>query len=279
MLKKNKQYIFLGVVLIVLLISMFVSLIPLYRIQNTMHDEKFIYCIMITGKDECRKHFANVAIENFNRQDYPYKKLIIINHGQYTVLDRIYHDIFEFHVDKTKEMTLGDLRNIGLEMVPKNALWITWDDNDWRHDNFLSILYNQLIESRKHCITFSNRIEYNTNTQFVWLMHLKERFFIMLVPKDSRFMYLSKDTGEDLDFIDFYKKHYSIKVLHDNNPNLYIRLVHVNNTSKYVNTEKKKIVNKDKFSNYTESDSTPEQERYTHNIINTFYKNVPCIER
>ena len=235
---------------------------------------------MITGKDECRKHFAHVAIENFKRQDYPYKKLVIINHGKFNVIEneiKIDEDMFEFHVEKTKDVSLGDLRNIGLEMVPLNALWITWDDDDWRHDTFLSYLFTQLKESQSDCITFSNRIEYNTKNRFVWLMHLKKRFFIMLVPKDSRFMYLSKDTGEDLDFIDFYEKHYKCKVLRANNPNLYIRLVHVNNTSAYVDADKKKIITTDNYSNYTESDSTPDQESYTLYIINTFYKNVPCI--
>lgn len=246
--------------------------------KHSKHSKQFIYCIMITGKDECRKHFAQVAVENFQRQDYPYKKLVIINHGNFNVIDGINQDIFEFHVEKTDDVTLGDLRNIGLEMVPLNALWITWDDDDWRHDTFLSHLFKELQESHSDCITFSNRIEYNTNTRFSWLMHLKQRFFIMLVPKDGRFMYLSKDTGEDLDFIDFYQKNYKCKVLRDNNPNMYIRMVHVNNTSNYVDVNKKMIkLEASRNSNYSESDAKPEHQNYVSSIINTFYKNVPCI--
>ena len=52
--------------------------------------------------------------------------------------------IKEYMVSKNNK-TLGDLRNISLSHVPNGVIWTTWDDDDWRHETYLSVLYNELI--------------------------------------------------------------------------------------------------------------------------------------
>ena len=45
------------------------------------------------------------------------------------------------HSDKVQ---LGELRNRGLAAVPPGAVWVQWDDDDWRHE--------QLLEQQMACL-------------------------------------------------------------------------------------------------------------------------------
>ena len=198
-----------------------------------------IYCITITGKDSQRACFADEAIANFVEQDYPNKRLIIINHGNVPVLKDNPHNIFEFQVPKENN-TLGDLRNIALQLVPIDALWTVWDDDDYRIPSYMSLLYGQMQKNKSDVVVFTKRIECNLETDFVWEMQLKTGFVFVLAKQDLRIKYLSKDSMEDVNLLtDFLKLDKQISVWVDNPSTMYIRLTHQNNTSLYVDKNKK----------------------------------------
>mgnify|MGYP001248267730 CR=1 FL=1 len=52
--------------------------------------------------------------------------------------------ILEVFIDN-EEIKLGTLRNIALQFVPPNAIWTTWDDDDWRHPNYISIMMKKML--------------------------------------------------------------------------------------------------------------------------------------
>lgn len=202
-----------------------------------------IYCIMITGKDNDRIKYAKQSVSNFNEQTYVDKKLIIFNHNIINVLEQSNgnnnNDIIEFKFDIDKN-NLGDARNMALNMVPMNALWTTWDDDDYRDENYLSILEKQM--NNNVAVAFKNRIDYCKTTNFRHIATLETGFVTLLCKRDPRINYLSKTTMEDIELISTIKKYGSMHVI-DNDPTIYIRLLHENNTSLYANKLKNKINN------------------------------------
>ena len=64
----------------------------------------------------------------------------------------------------------GNLRNIGLAMVPPDAIWTTWDDDDYRAPIYLSVMQKEMAKHDAHVLTFTERIEFNANTGYVWQM-------------------------------------------------------------------------------------------------------------
>ena len=83
------------------------------------YKKNVINCIMITGKGG-REHFAELGIKNFLGQKDSYKKLLIINHGKKSLIDKYpFVNIEEIMTDETN---LGKLRNIALEHIEENSL-------------------------------------------------------------------------------------------------------------------------------------------------------------
>lgn len=203
-----------------------------------------IYCIMVTGKDEKRLKYAKQSCINFLNQSHDNKMLLIFNHNEHSV-DKIENidNILEFSFD-INIYNLGAIKNVALSMIPIGALWTIWDDDDYRSGDFLSTLYNSLILNDGVACTITNRIDYNINTHFAYKASKSDGFVTILCRNFNNVKYLEKKTMEDLDLLQDIRKNGKI-VLLDNNPLLYIRLLHDSNTSLYVRK------NKDKITNYT----------------------------
>lgn len=232
---------------------------------------------MVTGKDDTRIEWARRAVRNFYDQDYPFKQMVIINHHphQDVLVDKKkYSNVREFKVIKHERVTLGDLRNIALELVAHDALWTTWDDDDWRAPTYLTWLYEALVASKEaSCVTFTTRYEYNSNNDFVWKMRRKTGFPLVLAPFDRRVRYLSKDSMEDTELLDkFQSVGKNVKIIDNEfDPQMYVRVVHGNNTSLYVNKQKN-IVKQGhgQSSNYFEMPSTDDERAFVLRTMQTY---------
>ena len=230
-----------------------------------------IYCILITGKNEDRYKFVNIAIKNFNQQTHPNKHLIIINHGNkdltYLESNNVTHIIF----DKLNEFTLGDMRNFSLEMIPYGALWTIWDDDDWRHSKYLELLYSNMINHKADVVFFKNRIDFNINNNFAYRSKFDNGMPFILSKKIETIQYLSKDSLEDIRLYNDYEL-FSRKIhIINNDPRWYIRTIHGKNTSLYVDYEKNSIVNYSPESLYHEFDVTPKERAYAQKIIDIHF--------
>jgi hypothetical protein len=231
-----------------------------------------VYAILVTGKDEKRIAYARlIGIKNFDMQDYKNKKMIIINHNKLKILTTPRDDIYELQVEKNN-MTLGDLRNLAFELVPLNAISITWDDDDFRAPNYISFMLNKLISSKSIAVFLKNRLEYNLANNYVFKSHFEDGNTHIMCIKLDRLRYLSKDTLEDVylgkNLRSFNKKYLAI----DNDPKLYIRIIHQNNTSPYAQDTRTEIVNYSVYSYYKESEVSEEEKAYAIDIINKYYK-------
>jgi hypothetical protein len=225
-----------------------------------------IYCIMITGKSKCRNDFAQRAVSNFTEQSYPNKYLIIINHGHHSVLNENIKNINEITINKGT-LTLGALRNRALTHVPSNALWTVWDDDDYRVPDYLTFLYTHLKTFDAVC--FTRRIEYNYNSGLVWGAELKSGFVTLLARKDPLTQYLDVDTMEDTELISSFTK---TVVVQDNNPEIYIRVVHKDNTSLYAHREKYEIYKTLPNANYVEFNVDNATAQNVKHFMRKYYK-------
>ena len=277
-------------IIIASLILVAVAAVTTYTLIYIKHKKNIknmpeIYCIMVTGKDDCRENFAKQSVDNFNSQDYPRKQLIILNHSpNYKVIHAIHDNINEFVIDKeANKMTLGDLRNIGLAMVPPDAIWTTWDDDDCRAPNYLSVMQNEMAKHDAHVLTFTERIEFNANTGYVWQMIRKSGFAILFAKQDMRILYESLDTMEDTKMLDTARAlGKKVHIYNNNDPNMYIRTVHGNNTSLYANkyknsiaeieTHQKENTDSQGIQDYIERDIDPEHANNVRGFMSTYYK-------
>lgn len=235
---------------------------------------KTIYCLMVTSRLE----WARIAVRNFLDQDYPYKKLIIINHNLkanvlFGKVSPVNPNIQEYMVSK-KGKTLGDLRNISLRYVPTGSFFYTWDDDDERHSTMLSTLMNAAILNNATYVLTKNRLNYNCVTNALWrskdVRGMKPLFGYKSGTTDD-FKYLRKDTLEDLPVNDLTKKKGTI--LLDNDPKLYVRFTHGNNTSPFVHKNQKMAVLN--VGPYVESVATVEDKEYIESFINKYDRVCP----
>lgn len=263
----NSKFFIINLIIIITIVV--ISYVFFYKSNQKKEN---IYCVMITGKDINRLQFAKKSIQNFKDQDYPNKKLIIINENQQRIFNKEYstnNDMIEIQISdrKKKHLTLGDLRNIAFNFIPINSIWTLWDDDDIRSSNYLTYLYQRL--RNYDYILFTKRIEHNTNTNFSWIMELKSGFVIFFGRKKYDTLYNSTEYNEDIPLkkliIDKYKH-----LIIDNDPRIYVRIVHENNTSIIIKKNKKHIKDTTQNKVYFEHKISQDDKKYVNNIISKF---------
>jgi hypothetical protein len=222
--------------LVILLIGILITFVSLYFVVDNKND---IYCLMITGYTPTRRKFALNSIQNWFNQTYSKKKLILLNQSKNKLMNQENENILELYIDNT-EKTLGEIRNIALDLVPPNAYWTTWDDDDWRNEKYLQIMMNTLLYNNADMVMYTNRYEYNINSKFAFKSTLHTGFPIFFARKDDTLRYDNIKTLEDVKVKEYAIKHMKTYI-YENNPNMYIRLIHNDNTSPYVDQNKNKI--------------------------------------
>jgi hypothetical protein len=139
-------------------------------------------------------------------------------------------------------MTLGDLRNVALDLVPRGTYWTTWDDDDYRVSHYVSWLFKALQQHGADLLAYTHRYEYNYKTGFFWETNWKSGFVTCLAKQHDKFRYKSINSMEDKDMLSDYRQlHQHVVVLSENDPGIYVRLVHGGNTSEWVDPLKTQV--------------------------------------
>ena len=237
-----------------------------------MKSSPAVYGIMVTGKDEQRIAYARlIGLKNFEMQTYTNKHLIIVNHGTKPVLTHQVSNVYELMVDKTN-FTLGDLRNLALQLVPLNAIWYVHDDDDFRSANYIEFMVSNLLKNKAIAVFLKNRMEYNLANGYTFKSGFAYGNTHIMCIKLERLQYMSKDTLEDTrlqtDIQSFKKKYVSI----DNDPKMYVRVIHQNNTSPFAHDSRADIVKYNPSSYYQEYEATDDEKAYVKSIIAQHYK-------
>lgn len=194
-----------------------------------------IYGVMITGKDAVRERFAKLAVENFFGQTYPDKKLVIVNHSPTFSLAHLDPRIIEVRV---KKQVIGKMRNIALDHIPENALFATWDDDDWRFEGMLQAQYDNLLQRKADCSAMSSRIEYIFKNDYAFYLRRAMMSALILCRNKGDVRYSEMTHGEDWRYLLEYKKKYRVTRL-GNPAHWYLRFQHGNNIT-YNNWKKKR---------------------------------------
>lgn len=274
------------IILISLLLLATTSWIVVYLFKHKKrHIDDTIYCIMITGKSSCRYELAKRSIANFMEQTHKYKHLIIINHGEKQLSSSpefMFNrdSISEYMVEKA-DNTLGDMRNMAIDRVPINSTWTTWDDDDYRSARYLEYLYNTMNSKKVSSIKFINRIEVNVKTNYVWKTTLRSGLMTIMSRKKTADteLYTRKDTMEDQALHSNLLHNGHTFYILDNDPYIYLRMVHNNNTSLYVDNNKTEIRRNIKGTNLREEEIDEMQQNQVLKFFSNYYKEgIRCIQ-
>ena len=235
-----------------------------------------VYGLMVTLNDNIRKLFVKHSIRNFREQTYKNKHLIVIDQsedGKVIGIDKNDTDVTVIRIPKPHSFSLGQLRNYSLTYVPENALWTTWDDDDWRHPEYLTLCINELLRTRARFLMIQHRLEYNLKTGFTHGTTIKSGLMTFFAYTDSRLSYDSVNTMEDVTV-----KKTALKYLpchrYDNDAKIYLRLVHGNNTSLYVDNDKIHVRNTANHRDFFEWNVNPDDNKFVLKIVSDYYKHV-----
>lgn len=233
-------------------------------------DQSMVYCLMVTSNDSHRRPFCKASVRNFNEQTYAQKRLIILNLSDTSILSDSTDDILEVFVERNG-LSLGELRNMSLELVPPNAWWTLWDDDDWRCSDYLA----RFVEWSKgyDFLMIQNRIEYNTQTKFAYVLTLRTGLMSFFSKRHPLLRYEHVNTKEDVVVKETALRTLKTRIV-DNPSEMYVRMVHGKNTSPYANAQKNSVRETQGHKVYFERELRKEERAYLRKILSTNYKHV-----
>jgi hypothetical protein len=232
---------------------------------------------MITNKS--RERFIPTAIKNFEMQTYKDKKLIVLNHSYGTKLVKAdaTANVHEYIVNKEQQnFSLGKLRNIALKaFVPIGGLWTPFDDDDWHRSDFLEEFQKRLEYNHLDLLFLKNRLEYNMNNGFIFKSKFLNgwAFFLAKRIEDdiSQELYDDLDTLEDAHIGERYMKCGKKVGKFENDPKIYIRMIHTTNSSIFVRKEKSTIQEYGSMNNYQEFEASDNEKAYVNHVVEKYF--------
>ncbi len=194
-------------------------------------DSPLVTAVMPTSGSKTRRRLAKLAIESFRRQNYPNRRLLILNHGD-TPFNLPDENIAEAMVDRPA--TLGELRNIVFDLVTDGYI-ITWDDDDWHARPRIAYQMKALLASGKEAAILTSYTTFDLATGLTFVRSCKAFSCggccgTILFPAAVAVRYMALNSKEDTIFaLNFFAR----QALHlvENSPLVYIRTCHSDNTS------------------------------------------------
>ena len=198
--------------------------------KNSLN-QPLVSCIMPTHN---RRFFIKQSIKYFLNQDYENKELIIIDDGDDSVSDIIPDLANIFYYKYDIRLTIGEKRNIGCEKA-NGDLIAHWDDDDWFSNQRLSIQIKYLLDSQSDICGLSNLYYYSPSSGSSWLYTYRAHdawiaggTFVYKRDLWKKNNFSETNQAEDSIFLSKIQKN---KILTIENKNLYIGIIHTENTS------------------------------------------------
>ncbi len=198
-------------------------------------DGPLVTAVLVTGKSIERVPLVRNAILSFLSQTHRNRALVVINDGDFEIdagNAPWSKRIREIRV--ARGLTLGELRNRGLEAVEPNGIWVQWDDDDWRHPRSLEDQFTFLKSHDLDGCTLMGQLKYNVAENSAW-EHLLPAGFkgfagTIMAKNLGGTSYPAMPAHEDSSFwSQFMARH---RVAAFNAPSYhYLRLIHSDNTS------------------------------------------------
>lgn len=198
-----------------------------------------VTAVMLTGKCRQRAHMADVAYDCFLKQTYRgLRTLLIVNQDHtrgflqtrhfeaYKEHQHLIQAVNETGVRQREAPTLGHLRNLALDRVSGTDLVVIWDDDDWMAPNYIETMVNHYVPGRISLMRHQLKHDLDFNTSFVARNSTGwhgQAIFDAATP--HRYPHLQR--GEDTAFRNLFGDRV---IVFDNDPAIYVRTVHANNT-------------------------------------------------
>ena len=231
-----------------------------------------VYCLMVTGYTSARIPYARASVRNFLEQTYSNKHLVVLNQAGEAVLTEDEHtreNMIEFYVDK-RGKTLGELRNMSLQFVPPDAVWTTWDDDDWRDPSYVNTMLEAMHKHDTRFMMFANRIEYNRLNSHAFRLTLRSGLMTFFARQHQGLQYAHVDTSEDRPLKEYARTHLKPYVF-DNDPKLYVRLIHGDNTSVYVDKHLSHIRDTTKNKDFFETELNDDEQALVARLSEEYF--------
>ena len=231
-----------------------------------------VHCLMITRNLPERRAYIDASVRNFHEQTLARKHLVIVNQSD-TRVSAPSDAVTELMLPSDHTLSLGQLRNMSLEFVPIGGVWTTWDDDDWRHNTYLETLLHALVRQRADVVTIGDRIEYNAMTRFAHVATLTTGFMTFLAVHHPQLRYGDADTLEDVPLKKYATSRLRFRALRLP-PTMYVRFSHGNNTSPYVNRNKRGLRDTHRNVAYFERSLTRSERTYLSNTLRDQYADI-----
>jgi len=110
-----------------------------------------------------------MSARSFLGQTYGNRVLVIVNDGPFHLEMTGVPAGRVIEVRPSGKLSIGHLRNCGLDAVPAGAVWMYWDDDDWHHPLLMASQYRVVSGLGVDGCFLRNQIKYGfaTNTAFV----------------------------------------------------------------------------------------------------------------
>jgi len=182
------------------------------------------------------------SVRSFLAQTYEPKQLIIVEDGEYSFahVAQKYKNIHVVNAraHSEKEYKLGQLRNIGLDSIPLNSLFVQWDDDDWHHPQFITLMYQRMVKHSVNALLLQEQVMYSFVKQN-WGENTKVQIKYpgiagTIMARDIGVRYKSHEVkAEDATFLKLLAKKQKSKIQVWKNhqaPEVYLRFIHGFNT-------------------------------------------------
>jgi hypothetical protein len=157
-------------------------------------DLPLVTCILVFGLRE-RIRMARKAVQQFVEQVYPRKQLVIVNTTDLDVTTVPHFAIKERRVSLPRRLTLGQMRNIGLELADGDWVRPCWDDDDYYHP--LQLAYQMCFRRPGHASLLTHQMRVDINTATAYVHHQEEGIpNTMLVPRSSQARFPDVDVND-----------------------------------------------------------------------------------
>ena len=193
-----------------------------------------ISALLLTGKCVERLALARVAVDCFFNQTWPNKELVVVNHGELSLVDYLPLSqrvaVREVMFTRDEKLFLGDLRNISMSYATGDWL-IQWDDDDWHHPSRMEVQFSKTPPGFMSTFGWQVRCNIETGSAFYDEMPGGQHMSVFYPRTPLRYKQLN--VREDTAFFEgFAGKHVVIDNSVDSypiDPMMYVRFYHGRN--------------------------------------------------
>jgi len=134
-----------------------------------------VTCVLVTYN---RRKFIPQAMKYFLRQDYPEKRLIILDDGTDKIEDLVPDLGNVEYIRLDRKLTIGEKRNIGIE-ASQGEIILFWDDDDWYGPNRISYQVEPIIEGNADTTVLQDGFVLDLAKSQFWICKppLRDRMF------------------------------------------------------------------------------------------------------